>query len=440
MSNKIISLKTTDVRFPTSDLLDGSDATNKDPDYSAAYLELETERGDVGNSLIFTIGRGNDICCDVVEAMGQQLIGRDLDTITADMGLFYREINSDSQLNWLGPHKGVVHMAAGSIINAVWDLWARVEGKPLWRLLADMSPEEFVNCLDFKHIGDALTRNEALAIVQKNTATRQDRIAELEKNGYPAYTTTPGWLGYSDEKMQRLCREALAAGFKHIKLKVGESIEQDIHRCTLAREAIGDDTRLMVDANQAWEVDQAIEWMEHLQPFKPWFIEEPTSPDDVFGHKKIRESIGNIQVATGEHCHNKVMFKQFIANDAIDVVQVDACRLAGLNEILTVFMLAAKYGKPVCPHAGGVGLCEYVQHLSMIDYVQISAEIGERVIEYADHLHEHFETPIEIKNGAYRPPSAPGFGVRMHQSAIDQYQFPDGSEWQKRLATGPSPH
>jgi L-fuconate dehydratase len=296
-----------------------------------------------------------------------------------------------------------------------------------------MSPDEFVNCLDFKHLGDALTRQEALDIVEKNSATRAERIMHLEKHGYPAYTTTPGWLGYSDEKMQRLCREAIASGFNHIKLKVGENIQDDIHRCTLAREAVGDKTRLMVDANQAWEVDQAIEWMNHLQPFKPWFIEEPTSPDDIFGHKKIRENIGDIQVATGEHCHNKVMFKQFIANDAIDVVQVDACRLGGLNEILTVFMLAAKFGKPVCPHAGGVGLCEYVQHLSMIDFVQISADIGERVIEYADHLHEHFETPVEIKNGAYMPPSSAGFGVKILPASIERYQYPNGAEWQKRL-------
>ena len=440
MSNIITHLRASDIRFPTSDLLDGSDATNKDPDYSAAYVQIETEQGDKGYSLIFTIGRGNDICCNVVEAMQHLVIGRDLNTITNDIGQFYREINSDSQLNWLGPHKGVVHMAAGSIMNAVWDLWARTENKPLWRLVAEMSPEAFVNCLDFKHLGDALTREEALAIVTKNSSTRAERIQRLENDGYPAYTTTPGWLGYSDEKMQRLCREAVQSGFNHIKLKVGEDVESDIHRCTLAREAIGPDTRLMVDANQAWEVDQAIEWMGHLQPFKPWFIEEPTSPDDIFGHKKIRDNIGDIQVATGEHCHNKVMFKQFIANDAIDVVQVDACRLAGLNEILTVFMLAAKFGKPVCPHAGGVGLCEYVQHLSMIDYVQISADIGERVIEYADHLHEHFVTPCEIKNGAYMPPTAPGFGVQLNQSAIDQYQYPNGSEWQERLATHSTQH
>ena len=435
MNHTITRLTATDIRFPTSDFLDGSDATNKDPDYSAAYVEIETDGGATGYSLVFTIGRGNDICCNVVEAMRHLVVGRNLGAITSDIGGFYREIHSDSQLNWLGPHKGVVHMSAGSIVNAVWDLWARVENKPLWRLVAEMSPEELVNCLDFKHMGDALTRQEALEIVERNSATRADRIKQLEQQGYPAYTTTPGWLGYSDEKMQRLCREAVDSGFNHIKLKVGESIEDDIHRCTLAREAVGDKTRLMVDANQAWEVDQAIYWMNHLQQFKPWFIEEPTSPDDIFGHKKIRESIGDIQVATGEHCHNKVMFKQFIANDAIDVVQVDACRLGGLNEILTVFVLAAKFGKPVCPHAGGVGLCEYVQHLSMIDFVQISADIGERVIEYADHLHEHFETPVEIKNGAYMPPSAAGFGVKIHPSSIARYQYPNGTEWQERLKT-----
>lgn len=432
MSNKITSLSTCDIRFPTSEQLDGSDATNKDPDYSAAYVTIETEQGNEGFSLIFTIGRGNDICCLAVESMRHLVIGHDLDDIKADMGHFYDQLRSDSQIRWLGPENGVMHMAAGAIANAVWDMWARSEEKPVWRLLADMDPEHFVDCIDLRYVDDVLTREEALAIVRKNTATRDERIEHLERSGYPAYTTSAGWLGYDDEKLQRLCREAVHEGFSHIKLKVGESIEDDVRRCRIARETIGDDVKLMVDANQAWEVNQAIEWMQHLRPFKPWFIEEPTSPDDITGHKKIRENIGDIKVATGEHCQNRIMFKQFIASDAIDVVQIDACRLAGLNEILTVYLIAKKFGKPVCPHAGGVGLCEYVQHMSMIDYVMISGEIGERVIEYVDHLHEHFEDPCQISGGAYLAPTAAGFGVKMYAESLERFRFPDGAEWRSR--------
>jgi L-fuconate dehydratase len=330
-----------------------------------------------------------------------------------------------------------MHMAAGAVVNAIWDLWAREAGKPVWRLLADMDPVEFVNCVDFRYVEDALTRDEALAIVRKMSETRHDRIAALEANGYPAYTTSAGWLGYDDAKLERLCREAVDAGFRHVKLKVGVDLADDIRRCRIARQATGDGVRLMVDANQAWEVGQAIEWMRHLAPFRPWFIEEPTSPDDVFGHRAIRAGIGGIQVATGEHCQNRVLFKQFIANDAIDVVQVDACRLGGLNEILTVYLLAAKYGKPVCPHAGGVGLCEYVQHLQMIDYVMISGEIGDRVIEYVDHLHEHFEDPCVVQGGAYRVPTAPGFSIKMRDASVERFAFPDGEVWRARL--GPTP-
>ena len=433
MANPITRLTTRDIRFPTSESLDGSDAVNKDPDYSAAYIELETAGGDKGYGLIFTIGRGNDICCLAVEAMRHLVIGKDFDAIKTNISRFYDELRSDSQLRWLGPEKGVVHMAMGGIMNAVWDMWARAEGKPIWRLLADMSPEQFVDCLDFRYITDVLTRDEALAMVRANAPTKQERIRYLEQHGYPAYTTSAGWLGYSDEKLARLCQESLDQGFRHIKLKVGENLESDIRRCGIARRVIGDDIKLMVDANQIWEVDEAIAWMRALAPLKPWFIEEPTSPDDVMGHKKIREQIGNIKVATGEHCQNRILFKQFISSDAIDVVQIDACRLASINEILTVYMIAAKFGKPVCPHAGGVGLCEYVQHLSMIDYVQISADLNDRVIEFVDHLHEHFEDPCRIDNGAYVVPAQPGYSIKMREETLKNYAYPDGSEWQKRL-------
>jgi L-fuconate dehydratase len=432
-TNKIISLETHDIRFPTSESLDGSDATNKDPDYSAAYLCLETEKGNEGYGLVFTIGRGNDICCVAIEALKHLVIGKDFNDITKDINNFYDSLRSDSQLRWLGPEKGVIHMAIGAVVNAVWDMWARSEGKPLWRLLADMSPEQFVNCIDFRYLSDALTKQEALEMVTKNHETKQERIQYLEHNGYPSYTTSAGWLGYSDEKLARLCEEALEQGFKHVKLKVGQDLESDIRRCEIARKVIGDDTKLMIDANQIWEVDEAIEWTNQLAHVKPWFIEEPTSPDDIFGHKKIKQNIGDIKVATGEHCHNRIMFKQFIANDAIDIVQIDSCRLASVNEILAVYLMAAKYGKPVCPHAGGVGLCEYVQHLSMIDYVHISADLTDRVVEFVDHLHEHFTDPCVIKDGAYVAPSKPGYSIEMFEESVAAFTYPTGSEWQERL-------
>lgn len=435
MSNTITSVRAIDIRFPTSEQLDGSDALSKDPDYSAAYIVLETAQGNRGYSLIFTIGRGNDLCCRAVESMQHLVVGQCFESIKSNIGEFYDQLRSDSQLRWLGPEKGVIHMAAGGIANAIWDMWARDEGKPVWRMLSDMSPEEFVDCLDLRYVSDVLTREEALQMVTANAATKSDRIRYLEENGYPAYTTSPGWLGYSDEKLERLCKECVEDGFKHIKLKVGESIEDDIRRCEIARRAIGPDVKLMIDANQVWEIGEAIDWINRLQEYEPWFIEEPTSPDDVLGHKKIRDNVAPIRVATGEHCQNRILFKQFIESDAIDVVQIDACRLAGINEVLTVYMIAAKFGKPVYPHAGGVGLCEYVQHLSMIDYVQISADINNRVVEFVDHLHEHFEDPCVVVDGAYRTPTEPGFSIKMRESSIRDYGYPHGKEWQSRLAS-----
>ncbi len=436
LSNKIIDLTTRDIRFPTSARRDGSDAANADPDYSAAYITITTEKGDRGCGLIFTIGRGNNLCCQAVENMRHLVLGSDFEAIKTDISAFYDRLRSDSQLRWLGPEKGIIHMAVGGSVNAVWDMWARAEGKPVWRLLADMSAEEFVGCMDFRYVSDAITRDEALEIVERNTATRTERIARLERGGYPAYTTSPGWLGYSDAKLRRLCADAVARGLRHIKIKVGGDLRDDVRRCRIVREIIGADSRLMIDANQVWEVGEAVAWLRELEPFSPWFIEEPTSPDDVLGHREIRNSINGMKVATGEHCQNRILFKQFITSQAVDIVQLDACRLAGLNEILTVYMIAAKYGKLVCPHAGGVGLCEYAQHLSMIDYVRISAEIDERMIEYVDHLHEHFVDPCRVREGAYLAPEAPGFSVEMFASTLERYRYPDGAEWRSRLGGG----
>jgi len=421
---KITSMRVLDVRFPTSQTLDGSDAMNPDPDYSAAYVILETDQaGLAGHGLTFTIGRGNEICCAAIKAMEHLVVGLDLAWVAADMGRFWRAITSDSQLRWIGPDKGAIHLATGAVVNAVWDLWAKAEGKPLWKLVADMSPEEFVRCIDFRYLTDCITPEEALALLRAQAPGKAERIRLLAQNGYPCYTTSAGWLGYDDAKLRRLCQEAVDSGFNHIKLKVGRDLADDKRRVSIAREVIGPDRHLMIDANQVWEVDQAIAWVNELAFAKPWFIEEPTSPDDVEGHRKIREGIGAVKVATGEMCQNRVLFKQFIMRGAIDVVQIDSCRLGGVNEILAVMLMAAKYKLPVCPHAGGVGLCEYVQHLSMIDYVCIAGTTEGRVTEYVDHLHEHFIDACVVKGAAYMPPSAPGFSITMKPESLAQYRF-----------------
>ena len=426
----ITDLVARDIRFPTSRSLDGSDAMNPDPDYSAAYVTLRTDRpGLEGNGMTFTIGRGNELCVAAIEALRPLVVGKTLESFTADMGAFWRAITGDSQLRWVGPEKGVIHLATAAVVNAVWDLWAKQAGKPVWRLVCDMTPEEIVRCIDFRYIEDALTREEALAILRKLQPTRAARIAEMERDGYPTYTTSAGWLGYPDDKLRRLCRELTARGWKHFKIKVGRSLEDDIRRCRIIREEIGWDRRLMTDANQVWGVNEAIAWMKQLAEFKPHFIEEPTSPDDVLGHATIAKAIAPIKVATGEMCQNRVVFKQLMQAGAIGYCQIDSCRLGGVNEILSVLLMAAKFGIPVWPHAGGVGLCEYVQHLSIIDYVCISGSIEDRLTEYADHLHEHFVDPLVTKDGRYMPPRAPGYSITMKPQALEEFAFPGGRAW-----------
>ena len=418
---KITHLTTYDLRFPTSQSLDGSDAMNPDPDYSAAYVVLGTDGAHEGHGLTFTIGRGNDICVAAIEAMRHLVVGLDLDWVREDMGRFWRFITGDSQLRWIGPDKGAIHLATGAVVNAVWDLLAKEAGKPVWQLVGEMSPEELVKLVDFRYMTDVLTEEEALAILRKAEPGKKERIETLKAEGYPCYTTSAGWLGYSDEKLRRLCREAREAGFTHTKFKVGQSLEDDIRRLTIAREELGEEMNIMIDANQVWEVDQAIDWVKELAFARPLFIEEPTSPDDVIGHRKIREGVAPIKVATGEMCQNRIMFKQFIANDAIDFVQIDSCRLGGLNEVLAVQLMAAKFNLPVWPHAGGVGLCEYVQHLSMIDYVAVTGEKDSKRIEFVDHLHEHFEAPCVVENGAYQAPTAPGFSIQMKEGTLKEF-------------------
>lgn len=433
MSNAIViqNVIAKDIRFPTSKSLDGSDAMNPDPDYSAAYVILETNHpeGIQGHGLTFTIGRGNELCVHAIESLAYLVKGKTLESLTNDMAAFWRMMTGDSQLRWLGPEKGVIHLATAAIVNAVWDLYAKIEKKPLWKLISDMTPEEFLSCVDFTYITDAITPDDALAMLKKNEPLKKERVEYLLKNGYPAYTTSVGWLGYSDEKIRRLCREAKANGWKYLKMKVGSDIHDDMRRASIIREEIGDDVKLMMDANQKWGVSEAIANVQQLAKFNPWWIEEPTSPDDILGHKKIAEVVHPIKVATGEHCQNRVIFKQLITSGAIDICQIDSCRLGGVNEVLAVLLMAAKYNIPVCPHAGGVGLCEYVQHLSMIDYICITGSMEHRIIEYVDHLHEHFLDPVIIKNSVYMPPSQPGYSIAMKAASLAKYSFPNGEAW-----------
>ncbi|MBB5872666.1 L-fuconate dehydratase [Allocatelliglobosispora scoriae] len=430
-----MSLETHDVRFPTSRELDGSDAMNPDPDYSAAYVVLSTDAPDglEGHGFAFTIGRGNDVQVAAIAALRPHLVGRSVDEVLGDLGGLWRELVHDSQLRWLGPEKGVMHMAISAVVNALWDLRAKRAGLPLWRLLASMTPEELVELVDFRYLTDALTPDEALEILRRGLAGREERTQVLLADGYPGYTTSPGWLGYDDEKLRRLCAEAIADGFTQIKLKVGADLEDDIRRLKVAREVCGPAMRIAVDANQRWDVAEAIEWVRALAPFDPWWIEEPTSPDDVVGHAAIARGIAPIRVATGEHVANRVVFKQLLQLDAISYLQIDAARVAGVNENIAILLLAAKFGVPVCPHAGGVGLCELVQHLSMFDFVAISGTMRDRVIEYVDHLHEHFIDPVRMHRGHYQAPIAAGFSSTIRPETLIAYAYPAGPIWKESL-------
>jgi L-fuconate dehydratase len=439
----ITSVAATDVRFPTSDSLDGSDALNQRPDYSAAYVVLRTDdpTGLEGHGITFTTGRGNELCVAAVDALRPLVVGRTLESITSDFAEFWYALVGDGQLRWVGPEKGVIHLATAAVVNAIWDLYAKAAGKPLWKLLLDLSPEELVQAVPFRYLTDALTRDDALAILRRQQPTRALREAEMLSAGYPAYTTSIGWLGYSDDKVRRLSEEGVRAGWRHFKLKVGSDLASDVRRAGIVREVIGDDRFLMLDANQAWDVDQAIEWVRALAPTRPWWIEEPTSPDDVLGHARIARALEplGIRVATGEHCQNRVMFKQFLQAEAIGFCQIDSCRLGGVNEVLAVLLLAAKFGVPVCPHAGGVGLCEYVQHLAIFDYIAVSGSLEDRVVEYVDNLHEHFVDPAIVRSGRYVAPSAPGYSITMHAASLEAYAFPHGSAWARGGAAAPAP-
>lgn len=437
---RIVSLDVRDIRFPTSRSLDGSDAMHRKPDYSCAYVVLGTDSdaGVEGCGLTFTNGRGTEVVVAAVRALEFLVVGRTLEEIVGDMRGFSRSLTSEDQLRWLGPEKGVIHLAAGAVLNAVWDLWAKVEGTPLYRLLVDLEPEQLVGAIDFRYIEDALSESDALALLRGMRAGREERLAEIIESGYPAYTTSAGWLGYDDAKITRLVAEAVAAGFTYVKMKVGQDVASDARRARLIRESLGQDGTLMMDANQYWGVDEAIAAMRVLGEYDPWWIEEPTSPDDVLGHARIRREISPIRVATGEHVQNRVIFKQLFQAEAIDVCQIDACRVGGVNEVLAVILLAAKYEVPVCPHAGGVGLCEYVQHLAMFDYIAVSGTLENRVVEWVDHLHEHFVHPAIVRDGSYLAPTAPGYSIEMHAASLDMYEYPQGAVWNQPDVVGAS--
>ncbi len=427
---KIVGLSAHDIRFPTSRLLDGSDAMHRSPDYSAAYVILSTDDPELsGHGLTFTNGRGNEVCVAAIHALEPLVVGRTLEGITGDFAGFWRSLVSEDQLRWLGPEKGVMHISAAAIVNAVWDLWAKTRGVPVWRLLADLSPEEIVAAVDFRYITDAITPEEAVDLLRAAAPGREERELALRTRGYPAYTTSAGWLGYSDEKVEQLVRIALGEGFRHVKMKVGGDAASDVRRAGLIRDALADGDTLMMDANQVWEVDEAIAAMRELAAFDPWWIEEPTSPDDVLGHARIRAAVAPIAVATGEHVQNRILFKQMLQAGAIDILQIDACRVAGVNEVIAILLLAAKFGVPVCPHAGGVGLCEYVQHLAAFDYLSVSGSIDGRVAEWVDHLHEHFVHPAKVVDGHYLLPGAAGYSIEMHPSTLADYAYPHGRIW-----------
>jgi L-fuconate dehydratase len=426
---RIVSIDVRDVRFPTSRTLAGSDAMNEAPDYSAAYVILKTDTDLRGYGMTFTCGRGTEIVVTAIHSLADLVRGRRLSDVAADPRGFWRAITSDSQLRWIGPEKGAIHLATAALVNAVWDLWARAEDKPLWKLLVDMSPEQLVGCIDFRYITDALSPEQAVELLHDRAGGRAQREQDAVRHGLLAYTTSVGWLGYSDEEVRHRCREAVQQGWTHVKMKVGGNPEDDVRRAALIREEIGSERFLMMDANQVWDVEEAIEATRRLAPFDPWWMEEPTSPDDVLGHARIAREVAPVRIATGEHCQNRTMFKQFMQAGGLGVCQLDACRLGGVNEVLAVLLLAARFGVPVCPHAGGVGLSEYVQHLSLVDYIAVGGDLDERVVEYVDELHEHFVDPVRIRDGRYLVPEAPGYSIEMHPESLEEYAFPDGGAW-----------
>jgi L-fuconate dehydratase len=390
-------------------------------------VHTDDSDGAIGHGFVFTIGRGNDVQLAAISSLADHVVGLDVDDVLDDLGGFWKSLVHDSQLRWLGPEKGVMHMAIGAVVNAMWDLKAKRAGQPLWRLLADMSPAQIVDLVDFRYLTDALTPDDALQILERAEPGRSARAADLLERGYPAYTTTPGWLGYDDEKLARLCRKAVEEGFSLIKLKVGAASTTTSAACgSPARPSVPTSASPSTPTSGGTSPRRSA-GMSALAPFDPAWIEEPTSPDDILGHAAIARAVAPIPVATGEHMANRVMAKQFLQAGALEVLQLDATRVAGVNENIAILLLAAKFGVRVCPHAGGVGLCEAVQHLAMFDYVAVSGTTEGRVIEYVDHLHEHFAIPAMVVDGHYRAPLAPGSGAEMLSASIESYRHSAGA-------------
>ncbi len=426
----ITAATVTDLRFPTSRTLDGSDAMNPDPDYSAAYLELSTsEPGLTGCGFVFTIGRGNDIQAAAVEVVADRLVGRELDGLLENPSAVNRELNWDSQLRWLGPDKGVMHMAVGAAMNAVWDLRCKREGRPLWSTLSHLEPAEVVALVDWTYLSDFLDPAQAREILEERRSERDSRIADLRRDGLAAYTTSPGWLGYSDDKLERLCRQALDDGFNTIKLKVGADLDNDCRRLGIARTAIGPDTALAIDANQRWSVPDAIAAIGRFAEFNLRWVEEPTHPDDVVGHATIAKAVHPVPIATGEHLANPTLAKQLLQLGGAQILQIDATRVGGVHDLVAMILLAARAGVDVIPHAGGVGLCEAVQHFAFFNAISVAADPSQLALEYVDHLHEHLDQPVEVTSGRYRLPTQPGAGTAFRPGTAAAFAYPCGTEW-----------
>lgn len=429
---KITGASVVDLRYPTSKQLDGSDAMNPDPDYSAAYLRLHTSDADLtGNGFAFSIGRGNDLQVAAIESLAERLVGREVDGLCEDPAALNRELLWDSQLRWFGPDKGVMHMAMGVVMTAVWDLRCRREQRPLWASLLALTPAEVVDMVDWTYISDFLDPGRAREVLEQRLSDRPQRLARMEAEGIAAYTTTPGWLGYTDEKLVRLCTEAVADGFATIKLKVGADIVEDRRRLALAREAVGPDINIAVDANQCWSVSEAIAAINQLREFDLRWVEEPTHPDDMVGHADIARAVAPVPIATGEMLANPVMARQLLQLGGVQVLQIDATRMAGVHDLLAAMLMACHAGVDVIPHAGGVGLCEAVQHFAYFYTVALANDPSRVEIEYVDHLHDQLEVPVRLSDGRYFPPSEPGAGTAFTSAAITDFAYPAGTEWTK---------
>ena len=430
ISDKIEKINVVDLRVPTSDTLLGSDPFHKKPNYSAVLTTIETNTGHHGISVAFTAGAGNDWIAYGVKDLAQLVVGMEVGTFVDDPGAFHRLLVDHHQLRWLAD--GVNRMAIGSIVNAMWDVWAKLMDKPLWKLLVDLPPEKIVQSIDWRYLQDALTPDEASEILNTHSDSREEREQKLRQHGPKAYSTA-GWLGLTDEQIIETVDQVKAAGLNCFKMKVGQNLDFDKKRLAFIREAIGPDALLMLDANQIWGVDEAIAYMEALVEFKPTWIEEPTARDDVLGFVKISRALEKHGIGVP----SPVIFKQLLTSGAIQYCQIDATRLGGVNDVLGIILMAAKYGVPVCPHGGGIGLCNMIQHYAIWDQICVAAHSDTQVVEYLNFLQEDvFRHPIQVRDGGYVTPTIPGWGLEMYPDFVKRHTYPTGSVWQGREASG----